>query len=590
MRKQNSDFVTKFISESGTQLFNSDYFAFVEMDNLACYVLADGIDASNEQQSQAAKMAVNRVIAEFTEAPSMRKFRLDEYLNAANSELRLNNKMWNLKASLILVVTDYVKLRYAEVGNTRLRLYRNGHVVTESSDQSLSTMLVDEQRISKDKIATHEERNNLYTWLGQNDGHYKPYISKKFKLMDGDILSLYSRGIWEKVPDVDLDEVFADAGDDPQKVLDQVEDLLFAPNPEEIGCYTIATIFVNKVFIDPNRKKKIRKIILVSVIVLVVVIVLSIVIYFLVRHRTRQREEMNLAFTQAEEYMTDNNFVRALEELKAADALAKKLWDKNMRLKIGDYQMLCEAVNSGHTAFDSAKYEEAEEHFLTARGRSRYADNLGESLIEKRLANIRDHINVLNYLTIGDTFFDSLDYLKAMEQYGKARRLAASVNYADGRQQALAALDKVARAMEEQNAQGHDLAQAEIAAADLVIQGDNAAKDGDYTGANLYYTMAKEKYTDLDNAGMVSVIDDKITANQAKLDEYDAKMAEAEEYTKEGRSYQAEEHYWNAKQQYLLARQIYSDYKEDTKLREVQERIDICDSHLAPEPLIFSGR
>ena len=144
--------------------------------------------------------------------------------------------------------------------------------------------------------------------------------------------------------------------------------------------------------------------------------------------------------------------------------------------------------------------------------------------------------------------------------------------------------------MEEQNTQGHDLAQAEIAAADLVIQGDNAAKDGDYTGANLYYTMAKEKYTDLDNAGMVSVIDDKITANQAKLDEYDAKMAEAEEYMSEGRSYQAEEHYWNAKQQYLLAGQIYSDYKEDTKLREVQERIDICDSHLAPEPLIFSGR
>ena len=179
--------------------------------------------------------------------------------------------------------------------------------------------------------------------------------------------------------------------------------------------------------------------------------------------------------------------------------------------------------------------------------------------------------------------------------FGAASDTAAGGNeprlYAgDGRQQALAALDKVARAMEEQNTQGHDLAQAEIAAADLVIQGDNAAKDGDYTGANLYYTMAKEKYTDLDNAGMVSVIDDKITANQAKLDEYDAKMAEAEEYTKEGRSYQAEEHYWNAKQQYLLAGQIYSDYKEDTKLREVQERIDICDSHLAPEPLIFSGR
>ncbi|MBA8895164.1 hypothetical protein B0I61_000503 [Clostridium saccharobutylicum] len=41
MRKLNSKFETSFISEEGTYLQNKDYFAFVELDNYACYVIAD---------------------------------------------------------------------------------------------------------------------------------------------------------------------------------------------------------------------------------------------------------------------------------------------------------------------------------------------------------------------------------------------------------------------------------------------------------------------------------------------------------------------------------------------------------------------
>ena len=44
MRKLNSKVRTSFISEEGTYLQNKDYFAFVELDKYACYVIADGID------------------------------------------------------------------------------------------------------------------------------------------------------------------------------------------------------------------------------------------------------------------------------------------------------------------------------------------------------------------------------------------------------------------------------------------------------------------------------------------------------------------------------------------------------------------
>ena len=44
MRRINSDFRTKFISEEGQKLANRDYFGYVEMDDFACYVLADSLD------------------------------------------------------------------------------------------------------------------------------------------------------------------------------------------------------------------------------------------------------------------------------------------------------------------------------------------------------------------------------------------------------------------------------------------------------------------------------------------------------------------------------------------------------------------
>ena len=44
MRKQNSEFKTAFTSEADCDLKNTDYFGYVELDDYACYVVADGID------------------------------------------------------------------------------------------------------------------------------------------------------------------------------------------------------------------------------------------------------------------------------------------------------------------------------------------------------------------------------------------------------------------------------------------------------------------------------------------------------------------------------------------------------------------
>ena len=167
MRKLNSKFITNFISEAGTYLQNKDYFAFVELDEYACYVIADGIDEDKEIET--AKIAVTAFIQRFTEKPSMNKFIIKKYLREVNDEVVASGRKVRLKASMTVVVTNYSKLRYYTIGNTRFYLYRDGYLKLKSRDESLTQQMADKQLIPLDKISRHEKRNNLTSYLGENN-------------------------------------------------------------------------------------------------------------------------------------------------------------------------------------------------------------------------------------------------------------------------------------------------------------------------------------------------------------------------------------------------------------------------------------
>ena len=68
MRRINSEFRTVNMSEEGKQLSNRDYFGYAEMDDFACYVLADSLDA--EFAVNSARLVVENIIRDFTEAPA----------------------------------------------------------------------------------------------------------------------------------------------------------------------------------------------------------------------------------------------------------------------------------------------------------------------------------------------------------------------------------------------------------------------------------------------------------------------------------------------------------------------------------------
>ncbi len=587
MRKQNSTFKTAFISEAGSGLENNDYFAFVELEKYACYVIADGLNDLPDAES--ARLATQTIILAFEEHPSIKKRAILSYLEAADKALAKADSKEKLKASVTVVVTDYAKARYGYAGNTRLRLYRDGSVKEQTKDMSLGTQLVKEKELPEDALSRHEQRNNLHTYLGQGKG-FRPFVSKKIKLVNGDIFTLYSRGIWENLDNGELDDVFSEAKDEPQESLDNIEDLLLSKQPGDLENYTFASIFVDEVFLNPNQKRRIKKIVIVTVVVMVAVLGVSLVVWLLYRQRQKREDEMERRYSNMIEYIQDDNFVRAEEECSEALKLAEKLKKKKEIQEISDYQKLIEAVNVADDAFSSGKYGDAQSAYVTAKERSRYADRVADDYIDKQLSHITDYLSVFDYIQLGDTLAAQGDFERAEEKYLHAKSLATKTYFEDGRKEAMEAMYASREKAEEADTQeAKEKASNETGATQLASDGDKAFAQGDYEGAKAYYAMALEKYQALGDAAHADLLQTKITSSTQKSEENKQKEEQAEDFVLAGKGQEAAGNKLEAKKQYLFAKNLYKELKLNDKVVEVDGMIEVLETAMEQEKAETEG-
>ena len=580
MRKQNSEIKTAFTSEADCDLKNTDYFGFVELDDYACYVVADGID--DQLDAVSARLAVTAAMSAFSEAPSIGKRTMRACLNAANQALiRETGSKMKLKASVIVVVTNYVKMRYGQAGNVRLRLYRDGFVRYQSTDQSLTLDLVKEEKVEPDKVAIHEERNNLYAYLGQ-EKEFHPYISKKIKLANTDAIALYTRGIWENIDEGELSDVYAEASNEPQELVDNVEELLLSRQPKNLGKYTFVTLFVNKVFTDPNKKRRIRRIIMITAVVLVIAVAAAVILTILHNRRARKREKMELGYLDTIEYIQIDNYTRAQERCEEALDLAESLRDRAMVKELGDYKKLIESVLAAQEHMDGQRYADAQRTYREAAARSVYVDSIGLDYINDRLALTADYISVYDLINLGDVLAQNLQYDKAEEKYLEAKAIAGKIYFDDGRKSAIEALEKLYEDQkaekEAEEADRKEQQNQQESGANYVTQGDVAFAQGDYEGARVYYLSAQQLYSDMGDQAQQTAVEEKLQTTEEKIEEKELLREEAEGYVQEAEEAAEAKEYTTAKKYYLLAKDVYASLKMDDKVEEMtrkMERLDI---------------
>ncbi len=586
MRRENAEFHTAFVSEEGTKLLNRDYFAYVELDDFACYVAADSLD--DEKEINSAEVVVECVLREFTEHPTMSSFLLQRYIKRAHRELAANRQGMRLRASVAVAVTNYVKYRYITVGNSRFALLRNERILQESKDQSLTENLVEKEEIPRDKAAMHEERNNLYSYLGQNTGRMQIQISRKKKLADGDMFFLYTRGIWENCNNVELLDAAKEVSK-PQELADNVEELILSKLQPEVDNYTLAVTFVNKVYLNPKKRWTLKRVLAIVIPVIVVLLAIGIALFVRYRIRVGWKADMQQHRDSAEQYITYNNYEMAVEEYKQAKEYADKLKDKSAQEEIGDGQLLGEQILLADQSMKDGDYTKAQELYQTAMELAGSNQMAGAGYIEEQLDKIADYQELYELLETAEGKEEYGDYAGAVELYKEAKSKAADLYDQEARaealekqrgaeetleqmrQEELAELEeRIQKAIEDEKV-AQELADQELMndkqnALELESKGNELMNSEDYVSAIPYFETAKSMYENLDMTDRAKVLEDQISACKTLAEE--AKRKAEEEAEKQSQESAAAE---EAKAAAEEAKQAIQDLKDAEKDKSVEE-------------------
>ena len=593
MRKSNSIFKTAFVSESGAELTNKDYFAYVEFDDYACYVLASGI--TDFETSEAAKEAVEHLILSFEEHPSMSKGTLARYMKETNERLLNSSHAHRLKASVIMVVTDYEKFRYTLAGNVRLRMYRSGRFFAESTDMSLAADLIKKGE-SETPLDRHEERHNLYTYLGKKD-FFKPFVSKTQKLNDADIITIYTQGLWEHVDSQEIDEIFSEASDDPKESVDLLEDVLLSRQPPNLKSYTIVAIFVNKIYRDPDRERKRLLYIKIAAVILIILLLIGIIWYIFHRIRQDKIEEMQTYMDRTQTFMDQENFKRAMENAQKALPLSRELKLYEDEESITENLLILDAVTQANDFFDSGNYTSAYEYYSKALNYSSTTDKTVRDYIQHRLSLLESQLNLEQFMRLGDYILQQGYYDEAENMYSKARDIAATIHDKDGYDKAVNAIAGVYAKKAEQRKDAEDKLdkkkqdldqkleqQRQTALADALKKGDDLLAAGDIDGAQKAYLDARNLTNNPAELPQVNAALSQVSQAREKkeleqrtsAEELKKEFAEATAIEVKGdESFNAGD-YASAQMYYLTAIEKFNVLVEPDKVKAIQEKFDLA--------------
>lgn len=612
MRRLNSQFTTKYISEAGTRAENKDYFGFVEMDNVACWVIAEGYDKDTTISS--AKLAVDTVISEFTKKPSLSKRTIKRCIKEANRQLKLQSSKFHLKASILVVVSNYTKLRYAVCGNCRFHIFRGSNILEKSHDTSLYQEMIQEQEIVDDGVKGIEESRNLLQYLGKQ-GHLKIKVSKKKKLQNEDILLMTTWGLWEKVTTVEMLDTLEDAKD-AESYIDDLQDLFLSKQTNTVNNHTIATVFIAKVFQEKNYTQKIIKI---AIMILIPVLIITAITAFVNWKAEKKRKEIIATVEKIEKrgdsYIAEEDFDRALREYENAveqsEELKKKTGKKGkqntaIKERLEVKQKTVEYLTDGEEAYSSQDYEAAQKSYNKALKEAKndidFYDLLDKDSIKQKQDFCQDAKYISSLIDLADAQVELADYITAAQNYSEAKQIAAengdntAINDINLKikemqskmteemkqqiEQQQAEEEKVKQEQQqaeqaEKDAQEAQKKQLETDGGAIELEADALLAEGNTEIAKQYYQQSLQMYKEAGSIEKASAVQKKMIDVDAvaKQQQNDIKTAEGDSYVLNGDNFLLENKFTEAIEEYKKAKDIYNQVKNTDKMAEIIEKI-----------------
>ena len=541
MRKDEAKFITEFLSEAGTKAENNDYFGYVLLDNYAIWAVADGFD-EEEGAKVAARIAVESAIEYFMLRPRFNYDVIKEMMDYANLKVKEKQeetqKYSLMHTSLLIVISNYNSILYGNIGNTRFYHIRGGYIISQSRDDTIAQLLVDEEALNISDMRFHRQRNDLLQAIG-DFGKIKPNIIKKpVELMEKDVFCLTTVGFWENIDEHDMENDFS-RFEDKKQWLNSLEKRILASLRDNIENYTIAQVEVGAVAspepMEKDKRKLIKKIILVMLII--VVIILFVVIW-----NVKRRNGILQAATQyeklADEEILKKNFNNSID---------------NLKLEIGEYEKL-KPKSRGIIGF------------LTNAEKKRADASKKIDEINKKIGETEKIKKAFSDINEGNEMFNSGNYDEANVKYQQAKYNLNDNNYKRDElntEEILTTLDlRINSTVKLKEAKA------------LETAGDTAVNEGSYNLAKVNYKNAADMYLANGRADYVSQVEKKLEeiTDKEKAAYNGAMLAE-----NKGDSL-AQSNINSSKEAYYQARQMYQTLGDTVKVGEIDNKIQELNS------------
>ena len=203
------EIVTYSYTNKGGRSNNEDYAAFdSNPQGIGVWVLADGL-GGHDCGEVASKLAVDYVIEEAQNMIDIAESNLISIMNATNeqilSEQKNNPHYKSMRTTIVAAFSDFKRICYFNVGDSRFYYFKNGCLYKQSRDHSVSQVAASIGEIPVTQIRFHDDRNKLLRVLGNEPNLKIEKLDEPIIMESGDAFLLCSDGFWEYVYETEME-------------------------------------------------------------------------------------------------------------------------------------------------------------------------------------------------------------------------------------------------------------------------------------------------------------------------------------------------------------------------------------------------
>lgn len=204
------------LTHIGGRQSNQDALASAHQDDLACFVVSDGVGGYSGGEIASA-IVVDAVIGRFLIESAFSPRALHSYIDYAAAQIARRKleecQLQGMSATVAAVLIDQKNRSalWAHMGDTRIYLFRRNKVHKVTKDHSLVQQLVDAGYCSADQLRDHPQRSMLCAAIGSDGENIAEVTQVPMAIEAQDTFLICTDGFWEWITEQDMEDAAATA-------------------------------------------------------------------------------------------------------------------------------------------------------------------------------------------------------------------------------------------------------------------------------------------------------------------------------------------------------------------------------------------